>query len=257
MNDLQSTESETPVADNASPKKSRRKLVTLIILAVAAVTVFFLFRDSLSLDQLAKREGQLKLFQSEHPVAVYVIAFLIYVVIAGLSLPIAAPLTLVFGWYFGFARGLLLVSFASTAGATMAFLSSRYLLGDWVQSKFGDRLKVFNERLDREGAFYLFTLRLIVGVPFVVINIVMGLTRIRVLTFWWVSQLGMLAGTAVFVWAGSSFPDLQTLADNGLSGGFSTTQKFQLGIAFAFLGLFPLATKKVMGFVMARRKNAA
>ena len=122
-------------------------------------------------------------------------------------------MTLVVAWYFGFWKGLVLVSFASTCGATLAFLLSRYLLRDIIQSKFGERLKTFNESLDREGAFYLFTLRLIPAVPFFVINVVMGLTRIRTTTFWWISQVGMLAGTCVYVYAGSNIPSLSQLVD--------------------------------------------
>ena len=151
-------------------------------------------------------------------------------------------MTLVIGWYFGFARGLILVSFASTAGATLAFLLSRYFLRDTIQNKFGDKLASFNESLKREGAFYLFSLRLIPAVPFFVINVVMGLTPVKTPTFWWVSQLGMLPGTAVFVYAGSQFPDLKTLAEKG-PGGILTPQ---LIAAFVVLGLFPLVVKKLM-----------
>ena len=125
-------------------------------------------------------------------------------------------MTLVIGWFFGFWRALLVVSFASTAGATLAFLLSRYFLRDSIQNRFGGQLKKFNESLDREGAFYLFTLRLIPAVPFFVINVVMGLTKIRTGTYWWVSQVGMLAGTCVYVYAGTTIPSLNQIADPSL-----------------------------------------
>ena len=115
----------------------------------------------------------------DHPVLVYGAAFVVYVVVTGFSLPGAAVLTLVYGWYFGWLRGLVLVSFASTAGATMAFLLSRFLFRDAIQKRFGDRLQNFNQSLEKEGPFFLFTLRLIPAVPFFIINAVMGLTPIR------------------------------------------------------------------------------
>ena len=172
-----------------------RAVLLLAIVGAVGVTIWK-FGDQLSLSSLAERESEFRQFQSDHPVTVYGVAFLIYVAVAGLSLPGAAGMTLIMGWLFGFWRGVLVVSFASTAGATVAFLLSRYLIRDAIQNRFGDRLAKFNEALEQEGAFYLFTLRLIPVVPFFVINVVMGLTPIKVTTFWWVSQLGMLAGTA-------------------------------------------------------------
>lgn len=222
---------------------SKWKLVAFVVLAIGIAVVGFVFRETLSLQSLADRESQLRDFQSEHPVAVYAIAFLIYVGVAGLSLPGASALTLVYGWYFGFTDTLVLVSFASTMGATVAFLSSRYLLRDAVLSKYGDSISTFENRLAEEGAFYLFTLRLIPAVPFFVINLVMGLTPIRVKTFWWVSQLGMLPGTAVFVYAGSRVPNLGVLAEEGVGAVFSWIQIAQIFFAFALLGIFPLAVR--------------
>ena len=179
---------------------------------------------------------------------------MVYVVVTGLSLPGAAVLTLVYGWYFGLLRGVVLVSFASTAGATMAFLLSRFLFRDAIQKRFGDRLPSFNQSLEKEGPFFLFTMRLIPAVPFFVINAVMGLTPIRTRTFWWVSQLGMLAGTAVYVYAGSSVPDLQTLADKGIGAVFTPSQLTQIVIAFVLLGVFPLIVRFAMKFI--RRAKA-
>ncbi|KLU06904.1 membrane protein containing SNARE domain protein [Rhodopirellula islandica] len=225
-----------------------KKLGVFLFVAAVVVVAYTQYGDLLSLESLAKQEAQLRAFQAENPVLVYGVAFLVYVVVTGLSLPGAAVLTLVYGWYFGLAPGLLLVSFASTAGATMAFLLSRFLFREAIQKRFGDRLQSFNQSLEKEGPFFLFTLRLIPAVPFFIINAVMGLTPIRTRTFWWVSQLGMLAGTAVFVYAGSSVPDLQTLADKGIGAVFTPSQLTQIVIAFVLLGAFPLVVRFSMKF---------
>ncbi len=202
--------------DSPSPAANGRtgiKLAVLGLLLVGLLVGYRLSRDTLSLERLAQSEASLREYQSEYPLLVYAIAFLAYVLVTGLSLPGATVMTLTLGWYFGFWPTLLLVSFASTTGATIAFLLSRFLLRDTIQSRFAERLKSFNEALDREGAFYLFTLRLIPAVPFFVINVVMGLTRIRIGTFWWVSQIGMLAGTCIYVYAGTTIPNLSQIAD--------------------------------------------
>lgn len=228
---------------------NKTKLAVFGVVALVAIVGFIQLGDSLTLDNLARQETSLRTFGSDHPVFVYVVAFAIYVGVTGASLPGAAVLTLVVGWYFGVARGLVLVSFASTTGATVAFLLSRYLFRDFIQSKFGDKLAAFNENLQREGASYLFTLRLIPAVPFFVINVVMGLTPMKTWTFWWVSQLGMLAGTAVYVYAGSTFPTLAELADRGAAGIITP----QLFLAFAILGLFPIVSKAVLTFVRSEK----
>jgi len=167
--------------ETATPKRmgGAKKLIVLVVVFVAVIVGYLKFGDALSLDNLASREGALREYQVSNPIMVIGIGFVLYVAVTGLSLPGAAVLTLVFGWFFGFGRGLLLVSFASTAGATLAFLFSRFLLRDSIENKFGDRLKRFNEALRREGAFYLFTLRLIPAVPFFVINLVMGFCFFR------------------------------------------------------------------------------
>ncbi|WP_286177703.1 TVP38/TMEM64 family protein [Stieleria mannarensis] len=224
-------------------------MIVFALLTVTVATVGFLYRDVISLQSLAERESQLRTVQSEHPLAVYAVAFGVYVAVTGLSLPGAAALTLVYGWYFGFGRTLVLVSFASTAGATVAFLSSRYLLRDAVESRYGESMQTFQRRLADEGAFYLFTLRLIPAVPFFVINLVMGLTPIRVWTFWWVSQLGMLPGTMVYVFAGSRVPNLTVLAEEGVGAVIAPAQLLQLTVAFALLGIFPLVVRKVLAAV--------
>lgn len=225
-------------------KSSTWKLGLFGGIAIISVVCFLVFRDQLSLQSLAQHESMLLDLKSERPLETYSLGFAIYVIVTGLSLPIAGPLTLVFGWYFGFAAGTILVSFASTLGATLAFLSSRYLLRDAIQARYGGALEVFQRRFADEGAFYLFTLRLIPAVPFAALNLVMGLTPIRVGTYWWVSQLGMLAGTAVYVYAGSRVPNLGVLAEDGVGAVFEPWQLLQFTVAFALLGLFPLIVRK-------------
>jgi uncharacterized membrane protein YdjX (TVP38/TMEM64 family) len=229
-------------ADEIPRRRVWLKLATFLIVLAGIGVVWFVFRDRLTLSSLAAQEERLRSFGRENPVLVYAVAFTLYVTVTGLSLPGSVPMTLMTAWYFGFVRALILVSFASTAGATLAFLLSRYLLRDSIQGRFGARLRAFNEAWRREGAFYLFTLRLLPIVPFFVINLVMGLTPIRTRTFWWVSQVGMLPGTAVYVYAGASVPSLQTLAEKGVSSILTP----QLIVAFVLLGLFPLAVRQIM-----------
>lgn len=238
MNDAESS-NPRPLNDRNG---SWKKVVLLLTVGAITAVAWTQYRDALTLDNLAAQEAVLRGYQQSQPVLVYGAAFVLYVVVTGLSLPGATILTIAFGWYFGFWRGVLLVSFSSTAGATLAFLLSRYILRDAVQSRFGERLAGFNAALEREGAFYLFTLRLIPAVPFFVINVVMGLTPLRTWTYWWVSQIGMLAGTAVYVYAGSSVPDLATLAAQGAGGILSP----QLIAAFVLLGVFPIVVRKAM-----------
>ncbi len=235
---------EPSVGSDKSPR--RHKLLALIGIAAVAMLLAWQFGEYLKLDYLATQETNLREIQTQHPVLVFGVAFLIYVLVTGLSLPGAAPLTLLYGWYFGFAPTLLLVSFASTSGATISFLTSRHLLRESIEQKFGERLRVFNEHLAKEGAFYLFSLRLIPVVPFFVINLVMGLTPLSTRTYWWVSQLGMLPGTAVYVYAGSRVPNLSQLADQGPAAVLSPEQLVQLFIAFAMLGVFPLIVKRLL-----------
>jgi uncharacterized membrane protein YdjX (TVP38/TMEM64 family) len=244
--DRETEEPMPPESNQPAPPGRRRLVVKLILLAVFAVAFGWLFleyRDSLTLENIARHESQLRRFRVEHPVGVYVVAFLIYVLVTGLSIPGATVLTLTYAWFFGFWRALAVVSFASTAGATCAFLLSRYLLRDTVRRRFGERLRRFDAALEKEGPYYLFTLRLLPIVPFFVVNLVMGLTPIRVWTFWWVSQVGMLAGTCVYVYAGSAIPTAEELVDRGV-GGILTPQ---VVVALILLGLFPITVKKLAG----------
>ncbi|QDV25521.1 TVP38/TMEM64 family protein [Aureliella helgolandensis] len=243
-----------PSLDAPTPSKSSvvRKLLGLGLVLFGAGVLFWLMRGVLSLQYLASQEAQLRAWQTDAPILAATVAVFVYVTVTGLSLPGAAVLTLVCGWYFGFWQGLLIVSFGSTGGAMVAFLISRYFLRDWIQSQMQDRLGRINDAFDREGAFYLFTLRLVPAVPFFVINVVMGLTKIRATTFWWVSQLGMLPGTAAYVYAGSTVPSLQSLADQGAGSILSG----QMILAFAILGILPLAIKKIMALVGRKQQDS-
>lgn len=236
----ESTTDSTLVRSPIIPRWVSRSLLLVVIACLIAV--FIRNRDALSFESLISRQATLQRAVVEQPALILGSAFVLYVVVTGLSLPGAAVLSLAYGWLFGFWRGLILVSFASTAGATIAFLTSRFLFRDAIRSRFGDRLTAINEAFAREGAFYLFTLRLIPQVPFFLINILMGLTPIRAVTFWWVSQLGMLPGTCVYIYAGSSVSSLQTLRDRGVSG----LVTWQLLLAFALLGLFPLLARRLV-----------
>ena len=213
----------------------RRVGILLVgVIAVAAVT--YAFRNQLRLETLAAREADLRASCAAHPIAALVSAFLIYFTVAAVSLPVAAAMSVLYGWLFGFWRALVLVSFASTAGASHAFLLSRYLLGGLVQARYGQSLTRINESIERDGAAYLFMLRLIPQVPFFLVNLVMGLTKIRLRTFWWVSQLGMLPGTIVFVLAGATAPSLKTVASKGLG----SLIDWRLALALTLLGVGPL-----------------
>ena len=226
------------------------KMALFFALIAIGGILFFVFRHQLTLEYLAQHESTLREYNQSQPVLVFLLAALIYVAATGFSLPGAATvLSVSYAWYFGFLPALALVSFSSTAGATISFLMSRYLFRDSIERRFGDRLVSFNENLKKDGAFYLFSLRLIPAVPFFLINILMGLTPIRTSTFWWVSQIGMLPGTAVYVFFGSSFPDLKTLSEQGLAG----ILKWELLVAFVLLGITPLVIKKIFGLVQERR----
>lgn len=224
------------------------RLAVVVLVVTVAGILYWQFGQWLSLERLAQHEKQLLDFRDHYWWWVVAAAFLVYVAVTGASLPGAAVLSVVLAWFLGFWPALCLVSFASTAGATLAFLLSRFLFRDYVERRFGPRLKAFDDNLAREGAFYLFTLRLIPTVPFFVINLVMGPTRINVGTFWWVSQLGMLPGTIAFVWAGAAAPSLQELSEQGL-GSILT---WPLITAFVVLGTLPLLIRRAVLWLRSR-----
>ena len=222
----------------------------LVLAAIAAlVAAFFVLGGPryLTFDSLKAQQAAIQGYYAAHPWQTAALYFLVYVAVTGLSLPGAAVMTLVGGAIFGLAWGTLIVSFAASIGATLAFLASRFLLRDWVQRRFGPQLGPINRGVEKEGAFYLFTLRLIPVIPFFAINLAMGLTPMRTWTFYWVSQLGMLAGTLVYVNAGTQLAAIESPAgilSPGLIG------------AFVLLGLFPLIAKRIVDAVRARRVYA-
>jgi len=226
--------------------KSRIALAALIVVLVAA---FFAAGGQryLSFATVKAQQATIQEYFQAHPWRTGLGFFAVYVAVTGLSLPGAALMSLVGGAIFGLFWGTLIVSFASSAGATLAFLASRLVLRDWVQKRFGQSLRRVNRGIEREGAFYLFTLRLIPAVPFFVINLAMGLTPMRAATFYWVSQVGMLPGTIVYLNAGTQLAAIESPAgilSPGLIG------------AFVLLGLFPLAAKRIVEALKARRAYA-
>jgi pyruvate/2-oxoglutarate dehydrogenase complex dihydrolipoamide dehydrogenase (E3) component/uncharacterized membrane protein YdjX (TVP38/TMEM64 family) len=226
-----------------------KKKTVILLLVLALVVAFFAFDLGrfLSLDYIKSRQAEFTALASQRPLAVGGAFFAIYIAVCALSLPGAAIMTLAAGAIFGLATGTVIVSFASAIGATLALLVSRYVLRDSVQAKFGARLADIDKGIEREGAFYLFTLRLVPIFPFFIINLLMGLTRMKAWTFYWVSQLGMLAGTLVYVNAGTQLAKIDSLKgilSPGLIG------------SFVMLGVFPLVAKKIVDAIQARKVYA-
>lgn len=221
-----------------------RRLVIGLLIATTIVAFFVLdLGRYLSLDFLHAQHGVLQAWRNEQPLIAAASFFTIYVLATALSVPGAVVLTLAAGAIFGLWWGLIIVSFASTLGATGAFLAARYLLRDAIEARYGDRLKAINAGIERDGAFYLFTLRLVPLFPFFLINLLMGLTAMPARRFFWVSQLGMLAGTLVYVNAGTQLAQLHSLAgilSPGLIG------------AFVLLGLFPYLARGLVNAVRSR-----
>jgi uncharacterized membrane protein YdjX (TVP38/TMEM64 family) len=220
-----------------------KKLVLGVLLVGLIVFLGINFGQYLTLENAKAQQIALSEYISNNFVLAAVTYFLAYVAITAFSIPGAAVVTLLGAALFGFWTSLLLVSFASTIGATLAFLSSRFLLRDWVQSKFGDKLNAINQGVEKDGAFYLFSLRLIPVFPFFLINLLMGLTPLSTARFYLVSQLGMLPGTAVYLNAGTQLAQIDSL-----SGIVSPS----VLASFALLGLFPVIAK----WVIAKIKGA-
>ncbi|MEP6971150.1 MAG: FAD-dependent oxidoreductase [Betaproteobacteria bacterium] len=222
-----------------------QKIVILLVVAVGAVAFFaFDLGRFFSLDFVKQSQGQIAASYADQPIKISLAYFVIYIAITALSLPGAAIMTLAGGAVFGLVWGTILVSFASTVGATLAMLVARYILRDSIEARFGRRLAEVNKGITREGSFYLFTLRLIPAIPFFALNLLMGLTRMKTLTFFWVSQLGMLAGTVAYVFAGTEIAKIDSLGailSPGLVG------------AFVVLGLFPLLAKKIIDALKQRK----
>ncbi len=258
---------------------SRGAIQKLILLALVGggVALFFAmgWHRLFTLENLQISWSALQGYYQGHPALMVAVYFLVYILVTALSLPGAMILTLLGGALFGFWLGLVTVSFASTIGATAACFVARFILGEPLQRRYGDKLAAINRGIEREGAFYLFTLRLVPVFPFFVINLVMGLTRLRLRTFYWVSQIGMLAGTAVYVFAGtqlgraiSAGPKL--LAAYGIDRWIPPVFDVNVPVvfsdfirefitwkilaAFILIGVFPLAAKWIIGRI--RRRGA-
>ena len=217
----------------------------LAVLLVTGTAFFALgLQRYLSLEYVKSQQGQLEAWRAANPLVAALSFFGLYIGVTALSLPGATILTLAAGAIFGLGWGSLIASFAASIGATLAFLMSRVVLRDWVQAKFGERLAAINEGVRKDGAFYLFSLRVVPLFPFFLINLAMGLTRIRVLTYYWVSQIGMLLGTLVYVNAGTQLARIDKLADVASPGVLAS---------LALLGLFPLIAKKGVELFRARK----
>ncbi|TVP88597.1 MAG: pyridine nucleotide-disulfide oxidoreductase [Pseudomonadaceae bacterium] len=220
------------------------KKIAVLAVVVTLVALFFglELNQYFNLETIKAQQSSLEQHVSSQPLLASAIYFVVYVVVTALSLPGAALMTLIGGALFGLGWGLLLVSFASTLGATLAMLISRFLLRDWVKAKFGQRLARIDKGVEREGGFYLFALRLVPAFPFFLINLAMGLTKLKTSTYWWVTQLGMLPGTVVYVNAGRELGQVDSLGgilSPGLIG------------AFVLLGLFPLIARKLLNILQA------
>ena len=216
--------------------------IGLLIVIVLAIIAFFFYdiQQYTTLDYIKAKQQNIVEYYKQNFFFVLVLFIFLYVLVTALSLPVATFLTLVGGALFGFSTGLIIVSFASTIGATLAFLMARFLAQNYVQKNFKNQLSKINKKFKSEGSFYLFALRLVPVVPFFIINVVMGLMTIKTWTFYWVSQLGMLPGTIVYVYAGTQLAQIETFSD--------ITSPSML-IAFALLGLFPLIAKNFIQFI--------
>ena len=223
--------------------------VLMLVAIVALIAAFFAFDlgHYFSLDYFKSQQAAINSFYIANPFKTAVLFFVIYVIVTALSIPGAAVMTLVAGAIFGLLWGTVIVSFASSLGATLAFFASRFVLREAIQARFGDKLSAVNSGIEKDGAFYLFTLRLVPAFPFFVINLVMGLTPLRTWTFYWVSQLGMLAGTIVYINAGTEIAKIESLRGI-LSPG--------LIISFTLLGIFPLIAKWIVNVIRARKVYA-
>jgi uncharacterized membrane protein YdjX (TVP38/TMEM64 family) len=226
-------------------KKTVKKLAIafVLILFLIAFQVFDL-GQYLTLSYIKESQAKFEALYAEHPAMVIVSYMILYILATSFSLPGAAILTLAGGALFGLLTGTVIVSFASTIGATIACFFSRFLLRDWIQGKFADRIQKVNEGIAKEGAFYLFTLRLLPVFPFWMINILMGLTTMPLFKFYWVSQLGMLPGTLVYVNAGKELAQIDS------PGGILSPG---LLLSFVLIGIFPLTVKKLISWYRAKK----
>ena len=225
-------------------KKIKIGLLILIMLTIIAF-FFYDIQQYATLDYIKAKQQNIFEYYKQNVFFVLVLFIFLYVLVTALSLPVATFLTLLGGALFGFSTGLVIVSFASTIGATLAFLMARFLAQNYVQKYYKKQLSKINKKFKSEGAFYLFALRLVPVFPFFIINVVMGLMTIKTWTFYWVSQLGMLPGTIVYVYAGTQLAQIETFSD-------ITTPSML--IAFGLLGIFPLIAKNFVQFMRKDKK---
>ena len=225
----------------------KRLLIIAALAALVAAYFFFGLGDYLTVEGIKQVAGDVGAYYERNPAQVIVGFFFVYVAVAAASLPGAAVMTLAAGALFGVLVGTIIVSFASTLGATLAFLASRYVLRDGIEARFGERLRTVNQGLESDGAFYLFTIRMIPLFPFFVVNLVMGLTRIGTWTFAWVSQIGMLLGTIVYVNAGTQLARIDSLS------GIASPAVLA---SFALLGIAPWFAKAIIGWIKRRKVYA-
>jgi len=236
------------MAEDKNGKTINRIIIACLIIVGIVVFRYFDLGQYLTLDYIKASQEKFQALYQAHRLPVVAVYMAIYIAVTGLSLPGAAVLTLAGGGLFGLVVGTVIVSFASTIGATLACFVSRFLLREWVQKKFGDKLTTINAGIEKEGAFYLFSLRLVPIFPFFVINLLMGLTRMRLFTYYWVSQIGMLAGTIVYVNAGKELAKIDSLSGIVSPG---------VLLSFVVLGLFPITVKKLLAFYKTRFRPAA
>ena len=220
--------------------KSLTKIQLLIGIAILMALFFLMgWHNYFTLAHLKTQQEAILAYSHTHPGLTKIYYSLIYIIVTGLSLPGATVLTLAGGAIFGLFWGTVIVSIASTIGATAAFLAARYLFRESLEQKFATQLATINSGIEKEGGYYLFTLRLVPLIPFFAINLIMGLTKMQTATFFWISQVGMLAGTIVYVNAGTQLASIQSLSD---------ITSPALIVSFVLIGLFPLAAKKFIAY---------
>lgn len=228
--------------------KKHAKKGFLLLIGVIIVTVFVSFdlHRFLTLEYLRSSEVSLRQFQQNHPYTLMWAYFVVYFVVAAFALPGVLVSTVAGGFLFGLVQGTILVSFASTLGATASFLVARYVFRDWIEKKYGDKLHAVNDGIEREGGFYLFSMRLIPLFPYFLINVVMGLSQMKLKTFYWVSQAGMLPVSFVLVNAGKELGKIESLSGIIRPG---------LIASFVVLGLLPITTRKIISILRRILQN--
>ena len=221
-------------------------ILAAIFAALFGAFFYFDLQQYISLQSLKEQKDALQQLYLTSPVTISAAYFVVYVMVAALALPAAAIITLAGGAIFGFWHGLILVSFASSIGATIAFVLTRFLFHDTVQNKFGNQLEAVNKGIENEGAFYVFGMRLVPLFPFVVVNSLLALTKLKATTFYWASQLGMLVGTAVFVNAGTQLAEIESLGD---------ILSLNLILSFILLGVFPIIAKHALSWLKKNKQT--